>query len=108
MPGRQGGHLTILEDYQVVIRQPGQAERTLRAGEMASAADQALAVQYGSIEFYRIKNSWGSGLDPSNTGMFPGYYDLYTNYLNGPISWTTGASTSDRTPLSSVTLPPGY
>jgi hypothetical protein len=108
MPGRQGGHLTVLEDYQVVIRQPGQPERTLRAGEMASAADQALAVQYGSISFYRIKNSWGAGLDPSGTGMFQGYYDLQMNYLNGPISWTEGTRTSPRTPLSSVTLPPGY
>lgn len=106
--GRQGGHLTVLEDYQVTIRQPGQQERTLRAGEMASAADQALAVQYGQIQFYRIKNSWGSGLDPSGSGMFQGYYDLYLNYLNGPIAWTTGSTTAQRTPLSSITLPPGY
>jgi hypothetical protein len=108
MPGRQGGHLTVLEDYQVTIRQPGQPERTLRAGEMASAADQALAVQYGSVEFYRTKNSWGTGLDPSGTGMFQGYYDLYMNYLNGPITWIEGGGMSNRVPLSSVTLPPGY
>jgi len=108
MPGRQGGHLTVLEDYQVTIRQPGQQDRTLRAGEMASAADQALAVRYGSVDFYRIKNSWGSGLDPSGSGMFQGYYDLYSNYLNGPITWTEGGGSSNRVPLSSVTLPPGY
>lgn len=108
MPGRQGGHLTVLEDYQVTIRQPGQPERTLRAGEMASAADMALAVQYGTVEFYRIKNSWGTGVDPTGTGTMGGYNDLYMNYLNGPIAWTTGTTTSDRTPLSSVTLPNGY
>jgi hypothetical protein len=108
MPGRQGGHLTVLEDYQVTIREPGRPERTLRAGEMASAQDMALAVQYGSVEFYRIKNSWGTGVDPTGTGDFGGYNDLYMDYLNGPIAWTTGMTTADRTPLSSVTLPSGY
>ncbi|MBK8694571.1 MAG: hypothetical protein IPN17_20395 [Deltaproteobacteria bacterium] len=105
-PGRQGGHLTVMEDYQVVIRQPGQPERTLRAGELATEADQALAARYGSIEFIRIKNSWGTARDPSGTGFFGGYTDLYTDYLNGPITWT--ADMANRTPLSSVILPPGY
>ena len=105
-PGRQGGHLTVMEDYQVVIRQPGQPERTLRAGELATEADQALAARYGSIEFIRIKNSWGTARDPSGTGFFGGYTDLYTDYLNGPITWT--ADMASRTPLSSVILPPGY
>lgn len=104
--GRQGGHLTVMEDYQVVVRQPGQPERTLRAGELASEADQDLAARYGSIEFIRIKNSWGTARDPSGTGFFGGYTDLYTDYLNGPIAWT--ADMANRTPLSSVILPPGY
>ena len=104
--GRQGGHLTVMEDYQVVIRQPGQPERTLPAGTVASEADQALAARYGSIEFIRIKNSWGTARDPSGTGFFGGYTDLYTDYLNGPITWTEDMS--PRTPLSSVILPPGY
>ena len=105
-PGRQGGHLTVMEDYQVVIREPGRPERTLRAGELASEADQALAARYGSIEFIRIKNSWGTARDPSGTGFFGGSTDLYTDYLNGPIAWTEDMSS--RTPLSSVILPPGY
>ncbi len=108
-PGRQGGHLTALEDYQVTIRQPGQQPRTLRAGEMASAADMALAVQYGTVDFYRIKNSWGTNVTPPDAPMdLSGYNDLHMSYLNGPIQWTTGSSTSPRTPFSSVTLPPGY
>jgi hypothetical protein len=105
-PGRQGGHLTSMEDYQVVIRQPGQAERTLRAGELASEADQDLAARYGTLEFIRIKNSWGTARDPSGTGYFGGYTDLYVDYLNGPITWSEDMSM--RTPLSSVILPPGY
>ncbi|MDP3275620.1 MAG: hypothetical protein Q8Q09_10525 [Deltaproteobacteria bacterium] len=107
-PGRQGGHLTVLEDYEVTVRQPGQPERILRAGEMATRADMDLAVRFGSINFYRIKNSWGTGLDPSMTGNFMGYYDLHLNYLNGPIRWTEGMSTRDRTPLSTVVMPPGF
>lgn len=105
-PGRQGGHLTSMEDYQVVVRQPGQPERTLRAGELASEADQDLAARYGTLEFIRIKNSWGTVRDPSGTGLFGGYTDLHMTYLNGPITWT--ADMSMRTPLSSVILPPGY
>ena len=106
MPGRQGGHLTSMEDYQVVVRQPGQPERTLRAGELASEADQDLAARYGTLEFIRIKNSWGTARDPSGTSFFGGYNDLYVDYLNGPITWT--ADMAPRTPLSSVILPPGY
>lgn len=105
-PGRQGGHLTVMEDYQVVVRQPGRPERTLRAGEPASEADQDLAARYGTLEFIRIKNSWGTARDPSGTGFFGGYTDLYLDYLNGPITWTEDMSM--RTPLSSVILPPGY
>lgn len=105
-PGRQGGHLTSMEDYQVVVRQPGQPERTLRAGELASEADQELAVRYGTVEFFRIKNSWGTTRDPSGTGYFGGYTDLHVDYLNGPITWT--ADMAQRVPLSSVILPPGY
>ncbi len=105
-PGRQGGHLTSMEDYQVVVRQPGQPERTLRAGELASEADQELAARYGTVEFFRIKNSWGTARDPSGTGYFGGYTDLHVDYLNGPITWT--ADMAQRVPLSSVILPPGY
>lgn len=105
-PGRQGGHLTVMEDYQVTLNQPGEDARTLRAGELASEADQALAVRYGTVDFIRIKNSWGTARDPSGTGYFGGYTDLHLDYLNGPITWTDG--NSQRTPLSSVILPAGY
>ncbi|MBL8602790.1 MAG: hypothetical protein JNK72_12780 [Myxococcales bacterium] len=106
MPGRQGGHLTVMEDYQVTIREPNREPRTLAAGTPASAADMALAERYGELEFIRIKNSWGNNADPSNTGTFGGYNDLLINYLNGPIRWT--ADSSMRTPWSSVILPNGF
>lgn len=103
--GRQGGHLVTTEDYEVVVRQPGQAARTLMAGQMASAADMRLAEQYGEMVFLRIKNSWGTAQGPLG-GTFGGYHDLYTTYLNGPIRWTEASA--DRTPLSSVIVPYGF
>lgn len=105
-PGRQGGHLTVMEDYQCILREPGQPERTLAAGTQASAEDMLKAERFGELDFIRIKNSWGNAADPSGTGMFGGYNDLLANYLNGPIRWT--ATNSDRTPLSSVILPNGF
>nr|MBK7066988.1 hypothetical protein [Deltaproteobacteria bacterium] len=104
-PGRQGGHLVTTEDYEVVVRQPGQTERRLLAGQMASAADMRLAEQYGEMVFLRIKNSWGTSQGPLG-GAFGGYHDLYTSYLNGPIRWTEASA--DRTPLSSVIIPSGF
>lgn len=104
-PGRQGGHLVVSEDYQVVIREPGMPERTLPAGELASEADMRLAERYGELAFLRIKNSWGTAQGPLGGG-FGGYHDLMANYLNGPIRWT--ATESDRVPLSSVILPSGF
>ncbi len=104
--GRQGGHLTVIEDYQATIRQAGAMPRTLPAGVAASQADKDLAVTAGELEFIRIKNSWGTAQDSSGSGMFGGYHDLYANYLNGPITWSSPMS--QRTPMSSVILPKGY
>ena len=99
--------MTVLEDYQI-NDVPGFG--TLKAGvlETRPAALAAALDPAAKIEFIRIKNSWGTGLDPSMTGNFMGYYDLHLNYLNGPIRWTEGMTTRDRTPLSTVVMPPGF
>jgi len=104
-PGRQGGHLVVSEDYEVVIRQPGMPERTLPVGVLASAADMRLAEQFGEMSFLRIKNSWGTAQGAVG-GNFGGYHDLTAGYLNGPIRWTE--ANADRVPLSSVILPSGF
>ena len=97
----------------MVIRQPGQPERTLRAGELATEADQALAARYGSIEFFRIKNSWGSDLAPPGASAdLKGYNDLYMKYLNGPLTKCTAkdgdpcATKTQETGLWAFVLPP--
>ncbi len=75
-----GVHMTVLEDYQAAyVPNLG----TLPAGVNVSdksVLDAALSSQV-EIPFFRIKNSWGNTADPSGTGTFKGYVDLYDAYL---------------------------
>ena len=83
-----GGHMSIITDYQV-SNVPGFG--TLAAGKVetrAKALEAALS-ESATIEFFRIKNSWGSAPDAWKdraaaeraAGGPPGYNDLYTGYL---------------------------
>jgi len=91
-PGRQGGHMTIVEDYQV-SNVPGFG--TLAAGTLVTdnkALDAALADQ-ASIDFIRMKNSWGSSLAPPEASSdLRGYYDIYKKYIDGPLTKCTEAN----------------
>jgi hypothetical protein len=119
-PGRQGGHMTVLEDYEVHT----QAFGLLKAGETLDPNDAegseklaAALLPTSTIKFLRVKNSWGAFRDDrASAPGFPGYHDLYMDYLNGPIAWcpdqadpksatSCGGSTN---PWDSVALPPGY
>ncbi len=88
-PGRQGGHMTVVEDYQI-NDVPGFG--TLEAGKLVTdpaALDAALAPE-AKIEFVRIKNSWGTSLAPNESGEeFRGYHDIYAAYLDGPLTKCT-------------------
>jgi len=111
-PGRQGGHMTVLEDYEIE-NVPGYG--TLKAGEIVTdvkALDAALSDE-ATITFFRIKNSWGSDLAPPGAAEdFKGYYDLYMKYLNGPITKCTASGTdtcatkSEEKGLWAFVLPP--
>lgn len=111
-PGRQGGHMTVLEDYQI-DNVPGFG--TLKAGETVTdpkALEAALSSD-ATISFFRIKNSWGSDLAPPDASPdLKGYYDLHMKYLNGPITKCTAsgtdacASKSQETGLWAFVLPP--
>ena len=75
-----GRHMTLLEDYQVATVPnfgllPAGVTVTDKKLLDAALADQA------AIQFFRIKNSWGQTADPSGTGAFKGYADLYKDYL---------------------------
>lgn len=119
-PGRQGGHMTVLEDYQVKL-----ADGTvLKAGVTLDPKNPADALKLDAaldskaeIEFLRIKNSWGAERpDRVFAPGMPGYHDLYMDYLEGPVDRCSvdenenpdPKSCSDETPLQDVVLPPGY
>jgi len=93
--GRQGIHMTVVDDYQAVLADGG----VLRVGRQASQQELARALEPGArVEFFRVKNSWGTG--GKSLPRMPGYNDLYLDYLNGPVA--------GRAPLRHVYLPKGY
>lgn len=119
-PGRQGGHISVFEDYEVVTKEFG----VLKAGETLDPSDSvdskklaAALLPSSTIRFFRIKNSWGAFRDDrSSAPGFPGYHDLYMDYLDSSIKWCPSLSSpkdpkkclSKTVPLMAVTLPPGY
>jgi hypothetical protein len=104
-PGRQGGHLTVLHDYQATLA----GGRVLAAGQPASAADRELALTV-MPDFLRVKNSWG--VSRSDRASMQGYYDLYLSYLHGPINWVNESNpmgpTTQYTPLNEMIIPQGF
>ena len=114
-PGRQGGHMTVMHDYQAEV--PGVG--LLEAGKQATKRQMEKALADGTkIEFVRVKNSWGGiRSDRWDTAVLPGYHDLELAYLDGPIkecsedaSGNTDPTrcTREVTPLWDVVLPAGY
>lgn len=115
-PGRQGGHMTVLEDYQA--RLPDGT--ILAAGETLAPNDPRLAQALDprtEVQLLRVKNSWGAARpDRAFAPGMPGYHDLHLEYLNGPVKrcverdgdTDTSNCPFDHTPLQNVVLPPGY
>jgi hypothetical protein len=119
-PGRQGGHMTVLEDYQARLSDG----RVLQAGVTLDPnlpADKALLdsalLASTEVQFFRVKNSWGAARpDRAFAEGMPGYHDLFLDYLDGPVKkcverdGTTDTTTcpTATTPLQNVVLPPGY
>jgi len=119
-PGRQGGHMTVLEDYQARLADG----RLLEAGKTLDPTkpeDKALLesalLPSSEVQFFRVKNSWGSARpDRAFSPGMPGYHDLYFDYLDGPVrkcierDGVTDSATcpTSTTPLQNVVLPPGY
>jgi hypothetical protein len=118
-PGRQGGHMTVLEDYAAITDEFGliEAAKTLDpANEEDAAKLEALLLPSTKITLLRTKNSWGANRpDRQFAPGFPGYHDLWMDYLNGPIKFcpdvddkTEENCRGETNPLNSVMLPPGY
>ncbi len=87
LPGRQGGHITVLEDYQA-SNVPGIG--LMPAGTTVTdpaMLDAALSLD-AKIDFLRVKNSWGTGypnLPSEEQQNLRGYHDLYTEYLDASL-----------------------
>jgi hypothetical protein len=97
------GHQTVLIDYEVLLADG----RTLKAGEVASQEDQALALdERAEIVFLRLKNSWGT----TARGPVAGYTDIYPAYYLSAVQSCAQGSACDDWPtlLSSMALPPGF
>ncbi len=120
-PGRQGGHMTVLEDYQAKLSDG----TLLRAGETLDRTNRDHAALFSralesdtEIVFLRVKNSWGAARpDKAFAPGMPGYHDLYLDYLNGPVKQCAQTPEGEtdtencydgHTPLQNVVLPPGY
>lgn len=112
-PGRQGGHMTLITDYQAKLA----SGTVLKVGEQGYSASQLEQAQDldAAVEFFRVKNSWGA-IRPDRWTVGDGYHDLTTAYLDGPIKWCTQVNgTSDTqdcpneiSPLRYVVLPAEY
>lgn len=118
-PGKQGGHMTVLEDYEAETVDFGLLEAgvTLDPSNPNDAEKlEAALLPSTKIRFFRIKNSWGALRDDrASVPGFPGYHDLYLDYLHGPIAWCPDVTskTADNcrgktNPFDNVVLPPGY
>jgi len=113
-PGVQGGHMTIMHDYQAEV--PGIG--LLAAGTQATKEQMEAALADDTkIQFVRVKNSWG-GIRPDRwtSAAIPGYHDVELAYLDGPIKHCEakpdGSPDTSRctmeTPLIAVVLPSLY
>jgi hypothetical protein len=115
-PGRQGGHMVVMHDYEV-DNVPGFG--TLKAGvdETRPEALAAALSDQATVKFFRVKNSWGTDRpDRWDMAALPGYHDLYVDYLNGPVKKcaekadgsTDTTNCYDAAPWWDVVLPAGY
>jgi hypothetical protein len=114
-PGHQGGHMTVLHDYEAVTA----SNVELKAGVTLDPSDPLLqeALQPSTrIKLLRTKNSWGAARDDrSFVDGLPGYHDLWMNYLNGPLRWcpdadhpTNETCTDEQPGLRGLLMPPGF
>jgi hypothetical protein len=108
-PGRSGGHITVLEDYVVSGVNPTTGTPfTIGEGE-ASAEDKALALKYGNIDYFIVKNSWGEKTDSSyNRDGTYGYHKIMASYAFGWIPSSPENGRSGNFGVNEFILPPGY
>jgi hypothetical protein len=118
-PGHQGGHMTVLNDYEAETAEHG----VLKAGVTLdpNLAEDALKLEAAllpstEIKLLRTKNSWGGArADRAFAPGFPGYHDLWMDYLNGPLRWCPDSTNpsnesclDEAQGLREMLMPPGF
>ncbi len=104
-PGRQGGHMLVLEDY-TVDDVPGVGH----IGEGEVSDELKTKALSGKLATLKAKNSWGT--DRPDRGLSDGYTSFVADYLLKPIKWVPENSDDGEgdyySALQGFVLPPGY
>lgn len=115
IPGRQGYHSTVLEDYVATGVNPNTNTPFETPEGEASDEVKSIAAQFGSIKSFIIKNSWGGSerLDrPSySVGGEKGFHKLSIDYLAAFLpeyNEKTSEFSGYTTGISGFVLPPGF
>ena len=104
-PGRSGGHLSVMKDYNVMITNPQTGAKTFLGDGPSSIKEKVWAEKYGKLDSIVIKNSWGRSRSSYRWGRAYGYSKIKADYLFGEIPTSKGGS---RTGMSYIVLPPGF
>jgi hypothetical protein len=111
-PGLQGAHITVIEDYVASGIDPVTGRFFRTSEDEVSREEKGLALEYGNIDYFITKNSWGERSDSSyyRDGSY-GYHKLMANYAFGwiPEANKNGTNSSYSSfGVSEFILPPGY
>lgn len=94
--GKQGYHLTVIEDYVVTYRDPYTGEvRDTPEGEVSPDLKEH-ARRYGKLKYFVVKNSWG-GAEREDRASYTrfgkkGYSRLEASYLLGLMELEEGGA----------------
>lgn len=110
--GSQGYHQTVIEDYVVSGIDPQTGKKFYVGEGEATPYEKWLAAYYGKLEYFVIKNSWGS--DRPDRPSYEregekGYHKLNASYVLSWLKETKEGSSSRATPaVQGFILPPGF
>jgi len=111
--GRQGGHMTVIEDYVAHGVDPRTGKPFQTTEGENSPELKRLAAEFGVIDYFVVKNSWG-GADRTDRSSYvhdkeAGFTRLNASYIFGaiPALATTGKDYL-TTGLSEFIMPRGY
>jgi hypothetical protein len=89
VPGRQGGHMTVIEDYVAHGIDPATGKAFKTTEGTVTAELKKLALEYGEIDYFVVKNSWG-GQERNDRASYThdkkkGFTRLEASYIFGAM-----------------------